>query len=145
MVALPGGRPVRERFVQQLRGQPGSTPLRVEVAVEMIAGQQHVRALTINVEPQAKPLSAADLAALNLVDVLDAAVQSEALQQTPPTYVHDDAGPVRLHAALLRGISDQIATESTALVGRNLRPTTLDSYRRIVERVILSKAHDCLG
>jgi hypothetical protein len=44
---------------------------------------------------------------MNLVDVLDAAVQSEALQQTPPTYVHDDdGGPVRLHA-LLRGISDQ--------------------------------------
>jgi hypothetical protein len=64
---------------------------------------------------------------------------------TPPTYVHDDdAGPAGLQA-LLRGISDQIATESTEPAGRNLRPTTLDSYRRIVERVILSKARDCLG
>ena len=82
MTPLTGGFQVPERFTTSPPLVHRYIRVQCQVSVEMIGGRPHVRALAI--EATGPPLSPADLAKLDLTQMLDAAVQQEARKQAPP-------------------------------------------------------------
>jgi hypothetical protein len=136
-VSLPGGFQVPARFTIRLHGRVRRTPVECQVAVEMLGGKAHVRALAFEVrDPKAKPLSAADLAGLNLTQVLDAAVQQAALEYTPREWVHDGSAtdlPTFLGWVHDQADADSAAALSAARSARERRRITPDDLRRVYE------------
>jgi hypothetical protein len=82
MTPLTGGFQVPERFTTSPPLVHRYIRVQCQVSVEMIGGRPHVRALAI--EATGPPLSPADLAKLDLTQMLDAAVQQEARKHAPP-------------------------------------------------------------
>jgi hypothetical protein len=139
MVALPGpgGFQVPARFTIQMHSRVRRTPVSAEVAVEMVDGEPHVRALALGVRgSEARPLSAADLSAISLKDLLDSAVVRTALEHTPMRWEPGDDGPVSLGAFTGWVREQQAADEGAALTAarasRDRRRITPDDLRRVL-------------
>jgi hypothetical protein len=135
MVSLPGGFQVPGRFMIRLRGRARRTPVECQAAVEMISGKPYVRALAFEVrDPQGRGLSAADLAALSLVQVLDAAVQQAALEHTPMAWARDDT-PADLPSftgwVRAQWEADSAAALTAARSVRDRHRITADDLRRV--------------
>jgi hypothetical protein len=138
MVSLPGGFRVPGHFMIRLRGRARRTPVDCQAAIEMIDGKPHMRALAFEVrDPQARPLSAADLAELNLVQVLDAAVRQEALHHTPMEWdwVQDDEAPADLRSFMGEAAARLEAHSGAALTAarsaRDRRRITAEDLRQV--------------
>jgi hypothetical protein len=138
MVPLRGGFRVPGRFTIRLRGRARRTPVEVEAAVEMIDGKAHMRGLAI-VAGDTRPLSAADLSALDLVQIFDSAVQQAALAHTPMEWKQapgDDA-PVPLPAFTGWVREQQAADAGAALTAarsaRDRRRITDSDLRRVLD------------
>jgi hypothetical protein len=136
-VALTGGFQVPARFTIRLRGRVRRTPVECQAAVEMLGGKAHVRALAFEVrDPKARPLSAEDLAGLNLTQVLDAAVQQAALEHTPMQWTREDSETDP--ASFLGWVRDQWDADSAAVIpaarsARERRRITLDDLRKVLD------------
>jgi hypothetical protein len=120
VVHLAGGLLVPRRFRRYLMTRPRGE--HYEVEVEMIGGRQHLRRLVIEPAGGKRTISPKQLSAIDLVDVLDAAVQHEAL---------DHSG------AAARYWSEPVVTpESAAAVNDALDAATMTRRRRITPDVL---------
>src|SRR5262245_55529803 len=110
LVPLSGGFQVPERFTAQMVRRVHNAPVWCRIDVEMINGRQHVRALTITRNPQDPPLSPADLANLNLTELLDYTVRDEARRHAPSLkWTRDDDTPV--HFPSFQSLQDETLSQ----------------------------------
>lgn len=139
MTTLPGGWRVPNSFTIRLLGQVRRTPVEAEVAVEMIGGTHYLRALALAARDPAKPLSAADLADINLVLVLDWAVREKAREQTTREWVLDE-DPASFNSfgafkgwVLAKADADAAAALSAVRSARTRRRITPADLRRVLD------------
>jgi hypothetical protein len=137
MVSLPGGFRVPEQFPIRLAGRARRVPVQAHVAVEMHGDRPHVRALAIWASGSG-PLAAADLAALDLPGLLDAAVQQAALQHTPMRWQPDQTDTPAQLGVFLGWASEQWAADeraalASARTARDRRRVTPADLRRVLD------------
>lgn len=107
----------------------------------MIDGEPYLRAVTVEVrDPEARPLSAADLAGyFSLVEVLDAAVQRAAQLHTPREWAWEpeDDNPVALKSLLgwagEQAAADERAALAAARAAHDRRRITPDTLRQVLD------------
>jgi hypothetical protein len=140
MVDLTGGWRVPERFTIRLVARLRRVPVQAEVCVEVPGGQPHIRALAIAAAPGTGPLSAADLAELDLSDLLNRAIQQEARQHTLSQWQLDESDtPIPL-GSFLGWARDQAAADDAAALtaartatSRDRRRITAADLRRVLD------------
>jgi len=111
MIPIGGGFQVPERFTTSPPLVHRARRARCQVAVEMVGGKPRIRGLAIE-STGPRPLTAADLAAMDWAALLDAAVQQEARKYTPPLEWAGGKDPTDL-AAFTGGMLNQLDQQST--------------------------------
>jgi hypothetical protein len=136
MVQLPGGWQVPRRFTRRLLGRARRTPVECEIAVEVIDGTPHLRAVALAARDPQVPLSAADLAGLSLTGILDEAMRQAQLEHTTREWVLDDnqtafTWPAFKDWVLEQTEADQAAALAAARTARSRRRITHADLRRV--------------